>query len=84
MDEFFTEKYWTKSRRKWLYASLVSLMPILITFGYITGETAGMILSAIGVVLGVSGGTMALGNLTPDEVYTIAVQEEDPDGEFEE
>ena len=76
MEEFMTEKFWTFSRRKWLYAVMVSLMPILITFGSITGETAGMILSAIGTILGVGGGAMALGNLTPDEVYTIAVKEE--------
>lgn len=79
MGELFTEKFWTFDRRKWLYAVMVSLMPILITFGYITGETAGMILSTVGTVLGVGGGAMALGNLTPDNVYTIAVQEEEED-----
>lgn len=76
-NELFTPKFWTYDRRKWLYAVMVSLMPILITFGGMTGETAGMIMTTIGTILGVSGGAMALTNLTHDNVFQISVSPEE-------
>ena len=74
MDNLFKPDFWNMRRRAWLYGVMVSLMPILITAGTVTGELAGMILNAAGVFLGVSGGTMALTNLTPDNVLKVGLE----------
>ena len=79
MKEVFSPGFWTMKRRMWLYASMVSLMPLLITAGTVTGEVAGMILNSLGVILGVSGGSMALANLTPDNVIKVGVELKEKD-----
>lgn len=74
MKEIFDPGFWTMRRRMWLYTSMVSLMPLLITAGTITGEIAGMIMNSLGIILGVTGGGMALANLTPDNVFKVGVE----------
>lgn len=79
MKQILTPGFWNMKRRMWLYASMVSLMPLLITAGTVTGEVAGMILNSLGVILGVSGGSMALANLTPDNVIKVGVELKEKD-----
>ena len=83
MDEFMTEKFWTAERRAWIYKIAVAGVPLLVAIGIVTGDMAQLILNVIAAVLGVGAGGMALTNVTPDNVYKIAVMEE-PDGEEEE
>jgi hypothetical protein len=84
MDEFFTEKFWNAEKRAWLYKVAVAGVPLLVAIGTVTGDMAQLILNVLAALLGVGAGGMALTNVTPDNVFTIAVQEEDPDGELEE
>jgi len=80
MDEFVG--FWTAERRAWLYKVAVAGVPLLVAIGVVTGDMAQLILNVIAAVLGVGAGGMALTNLTPDNVYKIAVEiEEDGDGE---
>jgi len=79
MDEFVG--FWTAERRAWLYKVAVAGVPLLVAIGVVTGDMAQLILSVIAAVLGVGAGGMALTNLTPDNVYKIAVEVPDPDGE---
>ncbi len=84
MDEFMTKQFWTAERRRWLYQVAVAAVPLLIAIGFLTEDIAQLVLNAVAAVLGVGAGGMALTNITPDNVFTIAVQEEDPDGDNEE
>jgi hypothetical protein len=68
------DKFWTMQRRAWLYSVMVSLVPLLVAIGFLTGDTAQLVLNVIAAVLAVGGGSMALGNLTPDSVVKIAVE----------
>ena len=68
------DKFWTMQRRAWLYSVMVSLVPLLVAVGFLTGDTAQLVLNVVAAVLAVGGGSMALGNLTPDSVVKIAVE----------
>lgn len=81
MDEFMTKQFWTAERRAWIYKVAVSAVPLLIAIGIVTGEMAQLILNVIAAVLGVGAGGMALANVTPDNVFKIAVELEDEDEE---
>lgn len=72
MDEF--TKFWTAERRAWLYKVAVAAVPMFVAIGIVTGDLAQLILNVIAAILGVGAGGMALTNLTPDNVYKIAVE----------
>lgn len=80
MDEFEIAKWWTAERRAWLYKIAVAAVPLLIAIGLVTNEMAQLILNVLAAILGVGAGGMALTNVTPDNVFKIAVMEEDEDG----
>lgn len=77
MDDL--RRWWTAERRAWLYKVAVAAVPLLIAVGIVTGDMAQLILNVIAAVLGVGAGGMALTNVTPDNVFKIAV--EIPEGE---
>ena len=81
MDEFEVPKWWTAERRAWLYKVAVAAVPLLIAVGLVTGDMAQLILNVLAAVLGVGAGGMALTNVTPDNVFKLAVEvpEEDED-----
>lgn len=79
MDDFDIQTWWTAERRAWLYKVAVAAIPLLIAIGVITGEMAQLILNIIAAVLGVGAGGMALSNVTPDNVFKIAVEVDDED-----
>lgn len=72
-DELFKKSFWTAARRRQLYQVAVALVPLLIAIGFLTPDIAQMVLNVVAAVLGVSAGSMALTNLTPDNVFKIAV-----------
>lgn len=74
MDEFEVPSWWTAERRAWLYKVAVAAVPLCISIGLITGDMAQLILNVLAAVLGVGAGGMALRNVTPDNVFKIAVQ----------
>ena len=80
MDELEIEKFWTAERRSWLYKVALAAVPLMVSIGIVTGDTAQLILNVVAAVLGVGASGMALVNVTPDNVFKIAV-EVDEDGE---
>jgi hypothetical protein len=60
-----------------LYKVAVSMVPLLIAVGVVTGDVAQLVLNVIAAVLGVGASGMALSNLTPDNVFKIAVKVEE-------
>jgi len=81
MDDFEIAKWWTAERRAWLYKIAVSLVPLCVSIGIVTGDEAQLVLNVIAALLGVGAGGMALANVTPDSVFKIAVQVEDEENE---
>lgn len=81
MDDFKIDKWWTAERRAWLYKVAVSLVPLCVAVGIVTGDQAQLILNVIAALLGASAGGMALVNVTPDNVFKIAVEAEDGENE---
>jgi hypothetical protein len=78
MGEFLAG-WWTAERRQWLYQVAVAAVPLMIAVGLVTGEMAQLILNVLAAVLGVSASGMALANLTPDNVFKLAVESDDDD-----
>jgi len=68
------ESFWTMKRRSYLYTVAVSLVPLLVAVGFVTGDVAQLVLNVIASILAVGSGSMALANLTPDTVVTIGVE----------
>jgi thiosulfate reductase cytochrome b subunit len=68
------DKFWNMQRRAWLYSVMVSLVPLLVAIGLLTGDTAQLVLNVVAAVLAVGGGSMALSNLTPDNVFKLGVK----------
>jgi len=68
------EKFWTMQRRAWAYSVMVALVPLLVAVGLLTGEMAQLVLNVIAAILAVGGGSMALSNLTPDNVFKMGVE----------
>jgi hypothetical protein len=68
------EKFWNMKRRSYLYTVAVSLVPMLVAVGFLTGDVAQLVLNVIAAILAVGSGSMALANLTPDTVVTIGVE----------
>ena len=73
MDEFI-KGFWTAEKRAWLYKVAVAAVPLMIAVGLVTGDMAQLILNVLAAILGVGAGGMALTNITPDNVYKIAVE----------
>lgn len=76
-SELFTKSFWTATRRRQVYQVAVALVPLLIAAGFLTPDLAQMALNVVAAVLGVGAGTLALTNVTPDNVFKIAVEVED-------
>jgi protein-S-isoprenylcysteine O-methyltransferase Ste14 len=81
MDEFEEKTWWTSARRAWLYKIVVALVPLLVAVGVVTQDIAGLILNVVAALLAVGAGGMALTNVTPDNVFKIAVEVEEEDEE---
>jgi uncharacterized membrane protein len=75
------DRFWTMRRRSWLYSIMVSLVPLLVAIGVLTGDVVQMVLNVVAAVLAVGGGSMALSNLTPDNVFKVGVQVEEDSGQ---
>lgn len=73
IEELFTDRFWTMQRRSWVYGIVVSMVPLLVAVGTLTGDTAQLVLNVVAALLAVGGGSMALGNLTPDTVVKVGV-----------
>ena len=71
------ERFWTMKRRSYLYSVALSLVPMLVAVGFLTGDVAQLVLNVIAALLAVSSGSMALANLTPDNVVKVGVQSDD-------
>lgn len=56
---------------------MVALVPLLVAVGTISEPTAQLVLNVVAAVLAVGGGTMALGNLTPDHVFKVGLEVEE-------
>ena len=85
-NELFSASFWTAARRRQVYQVAVAAVPLLIAIGFLTEDIAQMVLNVVAAVLGVGAGTMALTNVTPDNVYKLAIEvpEEDEDGDGDE
>lgn len=75
MEEFLG--FWTSKRRAWLYGVVTSLVPLLVSLGIITGDIAGMVLQGAAAILAVGSGTMAIANLTPDDIMVVGLRVEE-------
>lgn len=80
MDEFIG--FWTAERRAWLYKVAVAAVPLFVAIGIVTGDVAQLVLNVAAALLGVGAGGMALTNVTPDNVYKIAVEVEEGEEEL--
>jgi hypothetical protein len=70
------EKFWTMKRRSYLYSVALTLVPMLVAVGILTGDVAQLVLNVIAAILAVSSGTMALANLTPDNIVKVGMETE--------
>lgn len=82
-NELFSKSFWNAARRRQVYQVAVALVPLLIAVGFLTPDIAQLVLNVIAAVLGVSAGTLALTNVTPDNVFKIAVEVPEEDMEDE-
>lgn len=80
-EELFTRDFWTAARRRYVYQIAVAAVPLLIAVGFLTPDLAQLVLNVVAAALGVGAGSLALTNLTPDDVFKIAVQLPDEDAE---
>jgi uncharacterized membrane protein len=68
------ERFWTMKRRSYLYSVALSLVPMLVAVGFLTEGLSQLVLNVVAAVLAVSSGSMALANLTPDNITKIGVE----------
>lgn len=80
MDKFLDPGFWTMRRRAWLYSVATSLIPLLVAIGFLTEGIAQLVLNVIAAALAVGSGSMALSNLTPDNVFKVGVEVKEKDG----
>ena len=80
MDKLFDPGFWTMKRRAWLYSVATSLIPLLVAIGFLTEGIAQLVLNVIAAALAVGSGSMALSNLTPDNVFKVGVEVKGKDG----
>jgi uncharacterized membrane protein len=74
MGKLLDPKFWNMKRRSWLYSIATSLIPLLVAIGFMTGSTAQLVLNVVAAILAVGSGSMALANLTPDNVIKVGVE----------
>jgi hypothetical protein len=74
LQEVFTPGYWTMTRRSWLYGVAIAAIPLLVAIGTLTNDTAQLVLNIIASILAVGSGSMALNNLTPDNVFRVGIE----------
>jgi hypothetical protein len=72
--DILTEKFWNERRRAWLYKVVVALVPLLVAVGTVSPELAQLILNVCAAVLAVGASGMALGHMTPDNVFRVGVK----------
>jgi uncharacterized membrane protein len=70
------EKFWTMKRRSYVYSVALALVPMLVAIGILTGDVAQLVLNVIAAMLAVGSGSMALANLTPDNIVKVGVESE--------
>ncbi len=75
------DRFWTMTRRSWLYSVMVALVPLLVAVGVLTGDIAQLVLNVVAAVLAVSGGGMALANLSPDDTLKVSLVVSNEDDE---
>ena len=75
MDKF--NSFWTRKRRALVYGVVVALVPLLVSVGWLAGDVAGVVLQVTASLLAVGSGSMALANLTPDDILTVGMKAED-------
>ena len=75
----FLKGWWTAERRQWLYQVAVAAVPLMIAVGFLTEDIAQLVLNVLAAILGVGASGMALANLTPDNVFKIAVEVDEED-----
>lgn len=80
MGDILTPGFWTMKRRAWLYSVASSAVPLLVAVGFITEGIAQMVLNVTAAILAVGSGTMAISNLTPDNVFKVGLKLGDDDG----
>lgn len=80
MGDILTPGFWTMKRRAWLYSVASSAVPLLVAVGFITEGIAQMVLNVAAAILAVGSGTMAISNLTPDNVFKVGLKVGDDDG----
>lgn len=80
-EDLFSRDFWTAGRRRYIYQIAVAAVPLLIAVGFLTPDIAQLVLNVVAAALGVGAGSLALTNLTPDDVFKIAVQLPDEDAE---
>lgn len=80
MDEILTPGFWTMRRRAWLYSVASSAVPLLVAVGFLTDGIAQLVLNVVAAALAVGSGSMAISNLTPDNVIQVGVKVGDDDG----
>lgn len=73
------DKFWTMKRRSYLYSVALSLVPMLVALGLLTGDVAQVVLNVIAAVLAVGSGSMALSNLTPDDTIYVSMRVDNED-----
>lgn len=76
---FWEPGFWTMQRRAWLYSLASSAVPLLVAVGFLTNDLAQLVLNVVAALLAVGSGTMAISNLTPDNVFKVGL-EVDADG----
>lgn len=70
----FDSKFWTATRRLWLYQIITATVPLLIALGVITEDIASHILFISAAVLTVTATGMAAQNIKPDNVFKVGVE----------
>lgn len=77
MMDLFSPGFWTMQRRSWLYSVATSAVPLLVAIGFVTEGVAQLVLNVVASVLAVGSGSMALANLTPDNVIKVGLKVDD-------
>lgn len=77
MNDWTKPGFWNMRRRAWLYGVVTALVPLLVAIGMLTGDIAEKILQVAAAILAVGGSSMALSNLTPDNVFKVGVKVEE-------
>lgn len=69
------EKIFTREARKYFYAIVVALGPLVSFYGLATQEEIALWLGLGATILGIPAGGTALANLTPEEITSGAYEE---------